>query len=97
MSDTAPRYFHIRTDGTTPTWTIIAGRPSDAWRLWVDHEDASGFLDGEAIGDGDTIEPAGFAMTEYAADVAASRMVDDDGTRRPLTECAIGSVFCSEF
>ena len=96
MSDTAPRYFHIRTDDTTPTWTIIAARPSDAWRLWVNHEDASGFLDGEALGDS-SVERASFAMEEIAAEVAASRMVDDDGTRRPLTECAIGSVFCSEY
>ncbi len=97
MSDTAPRYFHIKTDGTTPTWTIIAARPSNTWRLWVVHEDDSGFLDGEALGDGASIDPASFAMQEIAADVAASRMVDDDGTRRPLTECAIGSVFCSEY
>lgn len=92
-----PRYFRVLTDGSTPSWTIIAARPCDAWRLWVDHEDASGFLDGEALGDGETLDPAGFAMNEISAEIAASRMVDDDGTRRPLTECAIGSVFCSEY
>lgn len=96
MADTR-RYFHIESDG--PSWTVIAARPSDAWKLWAAHEsaDGTGFLDGS---DGCDEDGPAFSMREIDAAAAATIMVDDSESgnpRRPLTDFAIGDVFTSEF
>lgn len=86
------RYFHIDTDGSTPTWCIVAKDAGDAWRVW-----AKSIAD---AGEGEDMLAASVRMVELTGYGLETKRVRDDDRGRdafPLTQAELGAVFCSEY
>lgn len=71
-------------------YVVVAGDPSAAW-VMIGFEIVAAQLGEDLLGEAVT-------MLEIPAEGAADRMVRDEKEERryPLSEAAIGSVFCSE-
>ena len=90
-AEPAKRYFTIDTPG--PTYTICAATKADALSAWALFQVALGYADD--IGTDDV--PLPDLIEEIEPDDVNAKTFDDDGTRRPLSELAIGGVLSSEY
>lgn len=91
MSEPTKRYFEISTAG--PDYTVCATSPGRAMVAWAEWQITAGYEN--EMGDDDN--PLPDSITEVSAERVAARTFDDDGTRRPLTDLALGGVLCTEY